>query len=116
MYPYMIALYAVTTIASLSAIIGAMNFQLFYIVIASIIYIIQVSISTWQYILLTDWIALGVNSGITLLWMYPMAMFAWEVYSGSLTKANYEPNSICCSRNRKAEKIVPDVFPYGGGI
>ena len=115
----MIALYAVTITASLSAIIGASKFVMGYIHFAGFIYMYQMAFSIWSYISLENWIALGIHVGVTLLWVYPHAVFLWEVDSGVFTKARYEPQSICCDVSsramRKADK-VQDAFPFGGGL
>lgn len=108
---YMLALYSLTILASLAAMYGASQFTMFPIQSAAFVYIAQLGLSIWQYVLLQNWIALSVDVIGTALWMYPHAVFLKELDSGVLTKASYEPQSICCtSSTQKKVDAVQSTF------
>ena len=110
-YPYMLAAYSLAIVASFSALVGASQFITHYVQVAAFIYVLQMGLSIWQYGLLRQWIGLGVDVATTLLWIYPHAMFMKEIEEGVLTKASYEPQSICCKSSSAAKADqVQDAF------
>lgn len=98
-YIGMLATYGITIVATFIALFGASNFSMPMIQLAAFILVGQMAISIWQYILLECWIALGIDVGITLLWIYPHAVFLKELDSGVLTKLTYEPQCVCCKKS-----------------
>ncbi|KAL7508068.1 hypothetical protein ACHAXN_005157 [Cyclotella atomus] len=109
-YPEMLATYGITIVASLIALCGASHFSMPMIQVAAFLYLGQMGLSIWQYLVLENWVALGVDVGVTLLWIYPHAVFLWELDSGVLTKLSYEPHCICCSNSGQIADEVQETF------
>lgn len=89
-------MYGINIAVSIAALVGANKYNIWLVGIAILWFVVSFCVSIWSYSSVGNYAGIALSGLFTALWIYPHAVFVYEVKSGE-TKMYCE---CWCSANK----------------